>query len=204
MFTPIGRRLALLNAAVVVAVIAVVGAAIFLLLRQSLDSEADQALAERADSALETWANRFPRGRPGASATPAAAHPAPPTARPAEDQAVLESGDVLLFAVAPDGAILAASTEKPIPGLPDRVARDRPDLIISDLALPGESGIQLVRWVRGLSKVLGRDTPCIAITAFPQTYPPTSAHGFTAYMRKPLDVPRLCSIAAALLEPAPK
>jgi len=84
------------------------------------------------------------------------------------------------------------------------IIRRRPDLIISDIALPGESGIQLITWVRGLSKVLGRDTPCIAITAFPQTYPPTSAHGFTAYMRKPLDVPRLCSIAAALLEPASK
>jgi two-component system, OmpR family, sensor histidine kinase CiaH len=125
MFTPIGRRLALLNAAVVVAVIAVVGAAIFLLLRQSLDSEADQALAERADSALETWADRFARAGPATPATSGSAHtalatPAATIDHPTGDQAVLESGDVLLFAVAPDGKLVAVSIDRPIPGLPDR------------------------------------------------------------------------------------
>jgi signal transduction histidine kinase len=125
MFTPIGRRLALLNAAVVVAVIAVVGAATFLLLRQSLDAEADQALAERADSALESWADRFGRVSPVTPTTPTAAHPAlatpaAATTHPAEDRAAIESGDVLLFAVAPDGTRVAASTDLAIPGLPDR------------------------------------------------------------------------------------
>jgi signal transduction histidine kinase len=33
---------------------------------------------------------------------------------------VLESGDVLLFAVAPDGKLVAVSIDRPIPGLPDR------------------------------------------------------------------------------------
>src|SRR5690349_7856908 len=46
----------------------------------------------------------------------------------------------------------------------------RPDLIISDIALPGASGIELVTWLRRLSPALGRDTPCIAITAFSTTY----------------------------------
>jgi len=84
-----------------------------------------------------------------------------------------------------------------------QIVTHRPHLIISDIALPGATGFELVSWLRGLSKALGRDTPCIAITAFPETFPPTSARGFTAYMRKPLDIGRLSSIAAALLGDAP-
>ena len=44
MFASVGRRLALLNAVVVVAAIALAGIATFILLRQSLDREADRSL----------------------------------------------------------------------------------------------------------------------------------------------------------------
>ena len=64
MFASIGRRLALLNAAVVVAVIALVGIITFSLLRQSLDREADQALADRAAVARASWSDLFASGRP--------------------------------------------------------------------------------------------------------------------------------------------
>ena len=82
------------------------------------------------------------------------------------------------------------------------IVMHRPDLIISDIALPGANGLELVAWLRSLSKPLGRDTPCVAVTAFSTVFPPTMAHGFTAYMRKPLDIGRLCSLVVRLLEPA--
>src|SRR5689334_13715735 len=121
MFTPIGRRLALLNAVVVVAVIAAVGAATFLLLRQSLTNEADRALEERAESAREAWTDRFASARSG---TPPAALATPPpeTARGRDDAQLLESGDVFVFAVAADGRLLARAPEQAIPGLPDPTA----------------------------------------------------------------------------------
>src|SRR4051794_11006929 len=59
MFASIGRRLALLNAVVVIAVIAISGVVTFVLLRQSLDREADSALAERAEAATRTRADLF-------------------------------------------------------------------------------------------------------------------------------------------------
>ncbi|HEU0115783.1 MAG TPA: hypothetical protein VFQ80_13950, partial [Thermomicrobiales bacterium] len=123
MFAPIGRRLALLNAAVVVAVIALVGATMFALLRQSLNAEADRALAERAESAKDAWEDRFARDGTIAGATPTVPAPSASAAEhPTEDRAEIESGNILLFAVAPDGAILAASSEKRVPGLPEPTA----------------------------------------------------------------------------------
>src|SRR5689334_9540789 len=122
MFTPIGRRLALLNAAVVVAVIAVVGLATFVLLRQSLNAEADRALAERAETASETWAARFARPSAAAPGTAALATPPPEAARGRDEAQLLESGDVFVFAVAADGRLLARAPEQAIPSLPDPTA----------------------------------------------------------------------------------
>ena len=131
MFASIGRRLALLNAAVVVAVIALVGISTFSLLRQSLDREADQALADRAAVARASWSDLFASGRP---------LPTPVQPEAADDQEtnelapdgqgdddgeddeaheLLESGDILLFAVDANGSLLANARGLPVPGLPD-------------------------------------------------------------------------------------
>ena len=122
MFTPIGRRLALLNAAVVVAVIAVVGAATFFVLRHSLNAEADRALAERAETASETWAARFARLSSAAPGTAALATPPPETTRGRDEAQLLESGDVFVFAVDAEGRLLARAPEQAIPGLPEPTA----------------------------------------------------------------------------------
>jgi CheY-like chemotaxis protein len=82
------------------------------------------------------------------------------------------------------------------------VAR-RTDLILSDLALPGETGLDLIRWLRSMPEALGRDTPCIAMTGYPNIYPPTGATGFDAYIRKPVDIDRLCRLVAGVLACSP-
>ena len=132
MFASVGRRLALLNAAVVVAVIALVGIITFSLLRQSLDREADRALAERAAVARTSWSDLFTSER--STATP----PQPVSGdddrendeRAREEEAdgngeddeaheLVESGDILLFAVDANGRLLANARGLPVPGLPD-------------------------------------------------------------------------------------
>jgi signal transduction histidine kinase len=132
MFASVGRRLALLNAAVVVAVIALVGIITFSLLRQSLDREADRALAERAAVARASWSDLFASRR--STATP----PQPESGdddreddeRAREEEAdgngeddeaheLVESGDILLFAVDANGRLLANARGLPVPGLPD-------------------------------------------------------------------------------------
>jgi signal transduction histidine kinase len=126
-FASIGRRLAILNAVVVVAIIAVVGAAIFLLLRQSLEREADSVLAERAHAAEEAWATIF--DTPERAAEPNQGRGEGDASRESErededheegDDAreLLESGDTLLFAVDAQGRLLANSRGVAIPGFP--------------------------------------------------------------------------------------
>ena len=75
----------------------------------------------------------------------------------------------------------------------------RPDLIIADLALPVESGYGFVRWLRRLLPEQGGRTPCIAITAYPDVFPPAHGRGFDGYMRKPLDIGALCNLVMSLL-----
>jgi signal transduction histidine kinase len=128
MFASVGRRLALLNAAIVVLVIAIVGATTYALLRASLDREADRALAERARAAESSWAGIFRSGQPQpAIATPNAVkednkgdgdHDETEDAE--EGHELLESGDTLLYGFSADGALLVDSRGVPIAGLPDQ------------------------------------------------------------------------------------
>ena len=131
MFASVGRRLALLNAAVVVAVIALVGIITFSLLRQSLDREADRALAERAAVAHASWSDLFTSGRPTATPQPVAGDDdrendelaregeADDDGEDDEAHELVESGDTLLFAVDANGRLLANARGLAVPGLPD-------------------------------------------------------------------------------------
>jgi CheY-like chemotaxis protein len=60
----------------------------------------------------------------------------------------------------------------------------RPDIIVSDLSMPGMSGVALMERVRRLR---GRPIPAIAFTAFPDMKGDALAAGFDGYLLKPLD-----------------
>src|SRR5262249_43145022 len=99
--------------------IAVVGAATFALLRQSLNREADRALAERAETAQASWAPLFVSGQAQQSQAPVAASAADePDADGDEGVDVLEGGDTLLYAFGTDGQFLAESRSVSVAGLP--------------------------------------------------------------------------------------
>jgi CheY-like chemotaxis protein len=72
----------------------------------------------------------------------------------------------------------------------------RPHLIVCDMNLPDGTGIDFINWLRGLRR--GGNVPAIAITGWEDRFPPTVADGFDAYMRKPIDVDRFCTIAVTL------
>jgi len=72
------------------------------------------------------------------------------------------------------------------------------DLILCDLNLPGEHGTAFIRWLRTQPASEGGDIPAIAITAHYEDFPVARARGFTAYLRKPLQMDRLCRTIAAL------
>ena len=79
--------------------------------------------------------------------------------------------------------------------------KDRPDAIVSDIAMPGEDGYWLVREVaRHLN---ARDVPAVAVTAYTGQHPRDMAlaAGFRAHLAKPVDPEVLCRTVVEVMEP---
>lgn len=75
-----------------------------------------------------------------------------------------------------------------------------PDLLVSDISMPGEDGYWLIRALRALPSDRGGATPAIALTAYTRIEDRTSvlAAGFQMYVPKPVVPDELLSIAANL------
>jgi CheY-like chemotaxis protein len=78
--------------------------------------------------------------------------------------------------------------------------RFRPDVIVSDIAMPGGDGYGLIRAVRKLTAERGGRTPAIALTAHAREVDGERAFaaGFQRYASKPVDLDRLVSMVANL------
>jgi CheY-like chemotaxis protein len=85
------------------------------------------------------------------------------------------------------------------------LGRIRPDVLVSDLAMPGVDGYALMRWVRALPEEHGGRIPAIAITAFSEDYDSRRAHdaGFDAYVRKPINLTSFCELVGKLATAPP-
>jgi CheY-like chemotaxis protein len=70
------------------------------------------------------------------------------------------------------------------------VERERPDILISDIAMPEEDGYSLIGRVRALSAERGGKTPSIAVTAYAGRADQKRAidAGFDAHFAKPVDI----------------
>jgi CheY-like chemotaxis protein len=74
----------------------------------------------------------------------------------------------------------------------------RPDVLVSDIGMPGEDGYELIRKVRMLGE--GGRTPAIALTAFSRLEDRTRAMlaGFQSHLSKPVDARELLVTVASL------
>ncbi len=81
--------------------------------------------------------------------------------------------------------------------------RDPVDVIVSDIAMPGEDGYALIRQVRALAPESGGSTPVIALTAYARAEDRKKAltAGFTMHMSKPVE-PSILLAALETLAPA--
>jgi signal transduction histidine kinase/CheY-like chemotaxis protein len=63
------------------------------------------------------------------------------------------------------------------------------DVVISDIAMPGEDGYALIRKLRDLEPELGRDIPAMALTAYgrPEHHARIVSSGFQRYVQKPVE-----------------
>ena len=79
----------------------------------------------------------------------------------------------------------------------ERLAEEEPDLLVTDLRMPGQDGIDLVRRVREFS-----DIPIVVMTAYPSVPTCESAmrEGAQRFLRWRYDLERLGKIATELVE----
>jgi CheY-like chemotaxis protein len=77
----------------------------------------------------------------------------------------------------------------------------RPDLLVSDIGMPGEDGYSLIRRIRALPLADGGSVPAIALTAYVRQDDQSAAvdAGFTMHVGKPVDPGDLLTTASRLL-----
>lgn len=78
----------------------------------------------------------------------------------------------------------------------------RPDVLVSDLAMPGEDGYSLISKVRALEAATGRSTPAVALTAYVRVEDRARAlsSGFNLFVAKPVEPSELIAAIANLTE----
>jgi CheY-like chemotaxis protein len=81
------------------------------------------------------------------------------------------------------------------------VPRVRPDVIVSDIGMPGEDGYSFIRKLRKFSREDGGRTPAVALTAYARSEDRTLAlkAGFQSHASKPVDAQELLLVIANLV-----
>ncbi len=82
----------------------------------------------------------------------------------------------------------------------ERLQTTLPDVLLSDIAMPGEDGFAFIRRVRTLPPERGGRVPAAALTAYASPHERTAAlqAGFDRHVPKPVDPPELLSVIAEL------
>jgi signal transduction histidine kinase/ActR/RegA family two-component response regulator len=106
--------------------------------------------------------------------------------------------DMVVAMLVQSGA--AARGSGSVPSALRTVAQWRPDVLISDIEMPGEDGYTLIRKVRTLSPDAGGKTPAVALTAFsrPEDRIRSFRAGFSIHLSKPVDPDELIAVIANL------
>jgi CheY-like chemotaxis protein len=78
--------------------------------------------------------------------------------------------------------------------------RERPDVLLSDVSMPGQDGYWLIRNVRALPAAHGGETPAAAVTALMSSYHRAElpGAGYQVLVTKPFDPERLVGVVEAL------
>ncbi|MDQ3068361.1 MAG: PAS domain S-box protein [Acidobacteriota bacterium] len=75
-----------------------------------------------------------------------------------------------------------------------------PDVLVSDIGMPGVDGFELLQSIRALGAAKGGDLPAIALTAFARSEDRTKAlrAGFLVHVSKPVDASELVATVASV------
>jgi CheY-like chemotaxis protein/anti-sigma regulatory factor (Ser/Thr protein kinase) len=82
----------------------------------------------------------------------------------------------------------------------EAVRRERPDVMVSDIGMPGEDGYSLIRKVRALGPGEGGDVMAVALTAYARSEDRTRAMlaGFQTHVAKPVEPTEIVAAVASL------
>jgi PAS domain S-box-containing protein len=78
------------------------------------------------------------------------------------------------------------------------IKASRPDVLVSDIAMPDEDGYGLIRKIRALEDQAGPQLPAVAITAYAKEEDRNRAlsSGYQIYLAKPIELAELVSVVA--------
>jgi CheY-like chemotaxis protein len=82
-----------------------------------------------------------------------------------------------------------------------RIREWRPEVVVSDIGMPGEDGYELVRRLREWDTRSGMTTPAVALTAYARGIDREQAleAGYQVHLAKPVDPLRLALVVAELV-----
>ena len=92
--------------------------------------------------------------------------------------------------------LTASSAEDALP----LVESERPDVVISDIGMPGQDGYSLIRRIRQLGAARGGSVPAVALTAYARAEDRVKAilAGFQQHVAKPVEPAELITVVATL------
>jgi CheY-like chemotaxis protein len=143
-------------------------------------------------------------------------HPTAPTAEPSAAGARLDGLKILVVDDDPDALELATvilggsgALVKRALSAPEGLHKLRewhPDVLASDIEMPGEDGYSLIRKVRALNPEDGSRTPAVALTAYGRTQDRilSLAAGYSMHVPKPVDPGELTTIIASVAARPPQ
>jgi signal transduction histidine kinase/CheY-like chemotaxis protein/CHASE3 domain sensor protein len=144
---------------------------------------------------------------------PAPARASTGDARQAEDVPRLDDVRVLLVDDEEDALVVMTeiladlgASVKAVPSARqalEELPKTRPDVLVSDIGMPGMDGYSLIQQVRALPSERGGQTRAIALTAFARNEDAERAlaAGFQMHIAKPVEIPRLAKAIAAFAAP---
>ena len=108
-----------------------------------------------------------------------------------------DSVRLLVAALEPFGALVLAAGSAP--EARELLSATEVDIIVCDLGLPGENGLEFIRWMRARSP--RHDVPAIAVTFFPERFGVREARaaGYDVFLRKPIDPTDIVHVIATLV-----
>lgn len=98
--------------------------------------------------------------------------------------------------------IVAASAQEALERITQCTVEQRPDVLVSDIGMPGEDGYTLIRQVRALAPDKGGRIPAIALTAYARTEDRIKAlaSGFQSHVPKPVEPTEFVTVLANLID----